>query len=306
MPVEMSDATAVWYGDKLYVGGTSDSFRHSAGLYIYTPITDMWLGLMDTPVYWFALTTYHSQLVLVGGREYRDKDEFTNKLWTLNEHGQLQHRWQETLPPMRSKRHSACAVNYRDHLLVAGGVVLDGISNNVEVYDGTCSHWSFTQPLPVGYYNLKSAILDDSEQPIGKCWCLMGGSGHNLEEEKAVYYASLDSLVACSIPSETSPPSPVWKRLTDAPNPFDNTAVFGSRLIAVGGEGALSSTSTVHAYSFQTNSWIHVGDIPFGVSSTCSVVLPKRGELMVVGRCPMDPVRNVMKAKIKGKSQGCI
>ena len=291
----MSDATAVWHGEELYVGGTSDSFRHSAGLYIYTPTTDMW-DLMDTPVYWFALTTYHSQLMLVGGREYSPSNEFTNELWTLSEDGQ----WQETLPPMISKRHSACAVSYGvNHLLVAGGVVLDGISNTVEVYDGTYSHWSFAQPLPMGYYNLKSAILDDSEQPVGKCWCLMGGSGHDLEE-KAVYYASLDSLVASSMPSETSQPLPVWKRLTDAPNPFDSTAVFGSRLIAVGGEGILSSTSTVHAYSFQTNSWIHVGDMPFGVSSTCSVVLPT-GELMVVGGFPMDPVRNVMKAEIKGK-----
>ena len=86
------------HGEKLYVGGTSDSFRHSAGLYIYTPTTDMW-DLVDTPVYWFTLTTYHSLLMLVRGREYSFSNEFTNELWTLSEHGQ----WQETLPPMISK-----------------------------------------------------------------------------------------------------------------------------------------------------------------------------------------------------------
>ena len=294
----MSDATAVWLGGKLYVGGgTSDCFRLTAMLYIYTPTADMW-DFMDTPVYWFALTTYHFQLVLIGGKESSSNDEFTNKLWTLSEHGQ----WQETLPHMISKRHSACAVSYgANHLLVAGGIVLEGISNTVEVYDGEWSRWLFAQSLPFGYYDLKSVILDDinSEQPVNKCWYLMGGCGC---EERAVYYATLDSLVATTMPSETLQPSPsIWKRLTDAPNPFNSTAVFGTRLINVGGKGISSSTSTIHAYSFQTNSWIHVGDMPFGASSTCSVVLPT-GELMVVGGNPSDPVRNVMKAEIKGNN----
>ena len=64
----MSDAQAVWLGDKLYVGGgwTSGSRRDIAKLYIHTPTTDTWSHI-NTPVYYFALVTYHSQLVLVGG-----------------------------------------------------------------------------------------------------------------------------------------------------------------------------------------------------------------------------------------------
>ena len=69
--MRMNSAQAVWLGDKLCVGGgeTSGSERDHARLYIYTPTTDMW-GTMDTPVCWFTLTIYHSQLVLVGGLEY--------------------------------------------------------------------------------------------------------------------------------------------------------------------------------------------------------------------------------------------
>ena len=146
LPVGMSNArAAVWYGDKLYVEGySSENYRDEARLYIYTPTTDAWDTPIDTPVYWFSPTTYHSQLVLVGGREYvseNDEGTLTRKLWTLSEHGQ----WQEALSPMRTRRHSVCTVSYGDHLLVAGGIASDGISNVVEVFDGHC--WLFAQPL---------------------------------------------------------------------------------------------------------------------------------------------------------------
>ena len=287
----MNTATAVSYGDKLYVGGGYTSginFRDSARLYIYTPTTNTWDAPIDTPVYWFALTTYHSQLVLVGGKKYVDRnvlENFTNKLWTLSEHGQ----WQETLPPMRTKRSSACAVSYRDHLLVAGGATPDGSSNVVEVFNG--SEWLLTNPLLYRDNDFVSAVLDEHLY-------FMGGE----KIGKEVHYASLDSLLASCQPSETSQPSSVWKKLSDAPYEFSKAVVFGSRLIAVGG-GSSYFTSIVHAYcgSFHTNSWIHVGDMPFAVTKTCSVVLPT-GELMVVGGLNrgIRYIANVLKATIKG------
>ena len=300
LPVRMSDATAVWHRDKLYVRGcvsgtsTLSLRRDSARLYIYIPATDTWDTPIDTASYLFALTTYHSQLVLVGGREYVSENvmgNITNKLWTLSEHGQ----WQEPLPPMRTKCHSACAMSYGDHLLVAGGVTLEtGISNFVEVYNG--NHWSFAQTLPISYRDLKSAILDQH-------WYLMGGViGHLLSTYKyntAVHYASIDSLIASCQPSEISQPSSVWKRLTGAPHIHSSTAVFGGRLIAVGGKNYPYDTLNIHAYSFQTNSWIHVGDTLFKSSNTCSLVLPT-GELMVVGIQKRGGMRGVVKATIKG------
>ena len=86
LPVDVGDARAVWLKDKVYVGGgaTSGSLRDHARLYVYTPATDTWSKL-DTPVYFFALTTYHSQLVLVGGKEYvggNIEGKPTSKLWT--------------------------------------------------------------------------------------------------------------------------------------------------------------------------------------------------------------------------------
>ena len=71
----MQDAQAVWLAKKLYVGGgfsvedtENYDLENNQALYVYTPTTDMW-GIIATPVYWFALTTYRSQLLLVGGDE---------------------------------------------------------------------------------------------------------------------------------------------------------------------------------------------------------------------------------------------
>ena len=70
----MKDATAVWHKKKLYVGGnTEKTYEDDASLYVYTPTTDTWdMNMYYTPVRSFSLTTYHSRLVLIGGKELYD------------------------------------------------------------------------------------------------------------------------------------------------------------------------------------------------------------------------------------------
>ena len=267
LPVGMRDAQAVRLEDKLYVGGgqTSRSDRDAARLYIYTPTTDTW-NHINTPVYWFALVTYHSQLVLVGGREYVGKGRggpVTNKLWTLTEHDQ----WRETLPPMTTNHYGPVAVEFADNILVAGGK--DDKRRKfdiVEVYNG--HHWAEAQYLPKPCYWMKSTVLNGH-------WYLMGGYGQGRE----VYYASLDSLAASCQPVE-KPLSSVWKRLPDVPHRCSSTTVFGNRQIAIGG-GIPSHSLSIHAYSPQTQSWVHVGDMPVGLGFTCTAIL-STGELMVI------------------------
>ena len=278
----MNDATAVWHRDKLYVGGgfTPTHEIDDARLYIYTPSTSSW-NMLDTPVYWFTLTTYNSKLVLVGG--HVPGVLYSNKLLTLTEYSQ----WQETLPPMAIERSHTCVINYKEHILVAGGKTLDGFTNIVEVYNGNC--WSFAQFLPKECSSLKSAVLDEH-------WYLMGGfDGWGV----AVHYAFLDSLLASCQSSEISQPSSIWKRLTDVPYQYSSPAVFGCRLIAIGGERVFPTipTSTIHAYCFNTNSWIHIGDVPFPVTDACSIVLPTK-ELVIVSGYRES---HVLKAKVKGQ-----
>ena len=268
-PVNVGSAKAVWLKDKVYVGGGSTSGGtgsrgDAARLYIYSPATDTWTTL-DTPVCWFALTTYHSQLVLVGGSE--QFEDITNKLWTLSEDGQ----WQETLPPMPAPCGIfASAVSHGDHLLVIG--IGDYFNNKVYVYNG--HHWASAQHPPQKLYFTNSTVYNGH-------WYLIGPE-HYFSLPTYVYSCSLDSLLASCQPSETSQPSSVWKRLTDVPSRGCYPAVFGNRLVAVG-ESSLTTTS-LHAYSSLTQSWVHVGDILVTLLSSdtlCAVLLPSN-ELMIV------------------------
>ena len=259
VPRYVGDAQAVWLKDKVYVGGQRDASR----LYIYTPATDTWTTL-DTPVYDFALTTYHSQLLLVGGWN-RFEQPLANKLWTLSEDGQ----WQESLPPIPTLFIHVSAMSHGDHLLVIGG---NDYNNRVYVYNG--HHWASAQHL--------SPRLDFIVPTVFNGHLYLMGRENYLSQQMYVYSASLDSLLASCQPSETSQPSSLWKRLTDPPSGRCYPAVFGNRLVAVVGGG---STTSLHAYSSLTQSWEHIGDAP--VSSNliffCAVVLPSN-ELMIVGK----------------------
>ena len=278
LPVGIHGAKAVFFEGNLYVGGgvTTDDpeikLRDGASLYIYAPTADLWEAV-DTPVSLFALTTYDSQLVLVGGVEYVGESQpgpLTNKLWTLSP----QEQWQETLPPMKRKRYGASAVSYGDHLLVVGG------ESTLEIYSGR--YWVETKcPLSRECWDMKSTVLNGH-------WYLMGG----YEQEEEVYYASLDSLVQAS---EALHPPPIWKRLPDVPNELCSCAVIDGQLISVGGYQPL--TSKICLYSPHTQSWVYLGDMPIELCNTCTIQLPT-GELMVIGGLP--ETTKVYKFIIKG------
>ena len=70
---------------------------------------DSW-EVIDSPNFWPALTTYHDQLVLVGGNgdDDSDDDELTNRLWVLQDGLRT---WTQPLPPMPTRRRGASAVS---------------------------------------------------------------------------------------------------------------------------------------------------------------------------------------------------
>ena len=239
---------AVCLGDKLYFGVDK--------LLIYTHTTDTW-AIKDTPVCYFALVVYHSQLVLVGG--VMTDGSVTNKLWTLDRHNQFK----ETLPPMTVRRRGASAVEYSNNIIVACGQDDQWRSTDiVEVYNG--HHWAIAQSLPIAYYGMNIAILN------GHLY-LAGGVGQG----KQVYYASVESLIASCQPSGRHLPS-VWSRHAVASYESSSLVAFGNRLLAIG-------YNTIRAYSPYSQSWIHVADKPGGDSGEAAAVLPS-GDLMVAGR----------------------
>ena len=256
MPLGMSDAQAVVLGDKVYVGGGDSTYDISqAVLLIYDCHDDSWKTL-DTPTVNYALTTYNSQLVLVGGRDPNSK-HVTNQLWALDE----QWHWTQSLPPMTTKRSRASAVSINHYLIVAGGLDDDlGPLDVVEVYDG--QYWRKAQSIPKASFSMKSCLLKG-------IWYLAGGE---------IIYTSLYSLIAATS-SEVVRQTSVWKELPNVPIKWSTLVTIGKHLATVGG---FSFSSAIHVFSFSTNSWVYVGNLPVASHSTCTVVL-STGELLVVG-----------------------
>ena len=232
--------------------------RDDARLYSCKPGSDGSWTATDTPTYTYALTTYDSHLLLVGGREY-PSEQVTNKINTM-----IDGEFKELLPRMKEKRWSSSVVSSGSVLAVAGGDGGSGPLSSVEVYYN--GQWTAGQSLPGACSNMKSVFHGDK-------WILIGPGGYKLGIK--VYCVSLQSLVSGT---EQSP----WEILPDVPFPYSAVAVVGSRILSIGGGDYLSRTTSIYAYSPDTQSWIHVGDLPTPLRRTCAIVVPS-GELIVFG-----------------------
>ncbi len=216
---------------------------------------------VETPTYSGALTTYHSQLVLIGGVE-ASSDEVTNNLW-LSDLGTVIYWNSSLLPPMPTRRHNSSAVTTGtpESIIVAGGEeedddVLDTVEALVQ------EQWSTCQPLPKPCSYIESTIRN------GKLY-LMGG----IRQGYAVFYCDLVSLISSSQCEQTLATS-LWNQF-DA---YERTLIplsMGQHLIAM-------SRNTINAFSPPTKSWIRVEDLPVGVTSKAAIVLPN-GVLFMIG-----------------------
>ena len=95
------------YSTKCVVLGEKIYMSSNTRLYVSTDLNS-WTELPELPAYLGTLTTYRSQLVMVGGEDYTNKaTKATNKLWTLSEAGV----WEESLPPMPTECYEPVVVS---------------------------------------------------------------------------------------------------------------------------------------------------------------------------------------------------
>ena len=137
-----------------------NTFPKSSSLFVYNITRDSW-DTLDTPTEGYALVTYLSQLVLVGGTDPATGWP-TNQLWVLNNND----NWTQPHNPMPTSRLGASAVSVGKHLIVAGGFGDLNSLDVVEVYDG--HQWKRAQYLPRACYWMKSALHKGN-------WYLVGG-----------------------------------------------------------------------------------------------------------------------------------
>ncbi len=216
---------------------------------------------VETPTSYSALTTYHSQLVLIGGME-ASSYEATNKLW-ISEHDAIMNWKSSLLPPMPTRRYRSSAVTTGtpESIIVAGGqredrTYLDTVEAFVQ------EQWSTCQPLP------KPCLMTNSTIHNGKLY-LMGG----IHQGYAVFYCDLVSLISSSQCEQTLATS-LWNKF-DACETDSIPVSMGQHLIAMG-------ENTINAFSSPTKSWIRVEDLPVGVICSAAIVLPN-GVLFMIG-----------------------
>ena len=272
LPLGVWGAQAVILRNKVYMGG-GETLDKSSGTEYTILIHDITRGSwrsIRSPTRWSALTTYHDQLVLVGGGE-ASSAKVTNNLWTLQED---EHTFTQTLPPMPTARYGASAVSTDNYLIVAGG--RDSNHCNLDVVNVYISpQWMTTDALP------KKCCYMKATNHSGYYY-LMGGNGQNRS------YTYLPSLIAKATQHPLSSPrhslqQSAWKTLPDVPCEWSSTGIFGGFLVAVGGrdpEGMESSS--LYTYSSPTNTWLHYGEISVAIVHTCTITLPT-GEMMVNG-----------------------
>lgn len=268
----MRNPHAVWLKDKLYVGGgkTQLGAATDAQLYVYRSTSDQWTSIYS-PVYWFALTTYRSQILLIGGRKYYfrprayavatgytdssrnyARPDVTNCIETLSNGRCIQ----STLANLNIKRHSASAVNSDNWLIVIGGLESRGKLANVELYDGL--NWSVIQHISNLSYSKRCVILNEKVY-------VMGGY-----EKKMVYSTSLTSIntgIQCA-----------WDKLPTLAESASTIVSYNNYLLAIGEGG------NIFVYSHDVEVWVHIGRGFTADHDDICAAVDSAGVLIVIGR----------------------
>ena len=276
LPMNIFDAQNLFVGDRLFVGSGLTSLQkglhNNEQIFVFSANLDL-LSVWNTPTYHYALTTYNSHPVLVGGMS-----SFTNKLcnqlWIRNE---VKGIWDPLLPPMPTARSYSSAVNTgsTECIVVAGGRGKTGPVDVVEVLKE--GQWLTLQPLPAPCWNMVSTLHN-------RKWYLNSSKGY-------MFCCNLESLL---IDYEQS--SDVWSKIDNNVINF-SIASFGQQLITIG-RSRLVPTS-IHALSPLTQSWVHVGDMPEELFYSSIIVLPTK-ELVVIREGGGDG--SVLKASLTSES----
>ena len=220
------DTSTVVLDDKLYLGVTCD------GGMVLEFSTDLaaWKVLPLPPAVHFGLSTYHSQLVLVGG--WLNGTTLSNKLWVYDNDA-----WHCSLPPMPTCRYYPVVVNTGtpEYLVVAGG--------------RQCCAEQAVEVLMEGQWVSCAPLYSKPRDG-----CIHNG---NLYFSSSVVYCQLESLVkACVQPDDVSDTGELWNCLP-CPDAYYIMA-YGKFLIC------LTSSGDLHALSPDTGSWVHVGRLDTG------------------------------------------
>jgi hypothetical protein len=259
------------------------------GILMYECDSDSWAKVKLPTKGSYGISTYRSQLVLVGGLDPTTQ-QATNKVW-VSDDGR---KWEPSLPPLPIASGNPLVVNTGspECLIVIGGQIVE---NCIDVHVLMCEQWMPAQPLPLYRVLVNSSRNDDL-----RGYTILNRNLLVLKSLRPSICCNLDALLAtvssgflketsCSFKS-------VWRRF-DIPGCGFNLLCLENCVTIVGASSNFYSCGTamqhlyrfplplkIYAYSPSTQNWIQVGDIPHSYPC-CSLahgsLLSLRGELVV-------------------------
>ena len=269
MPFTMYDyIQSVEVEGTVYVGGgrgrLADEINNNYIVMAYDTQSCKWHTLPTYSAKWFAMTTIHNKLVLVGGsRIVRDVDQLG--VWQTDSN-----QWTRPFPPMPTPRSSPSATSYKHWLVVAGGSRLKMLSS-VEVLNIDNNQWSTGPSIPTPSQSMKSTT-------IGGTWYLMGGYDASGDTTSG-YYISLEALASHSAKDGSN----LWRKLPSPNYSCSCLLNIEGSLLAFGGRDREKQcgVSTIQRYVPETNTWIAAGELPL-VVYTCTCIMTS-GKLYMIG-----------------------
>lgn len=295
LSVEASKSKCIFLDGRICVGGgaTLSEYPDRAKLFVSTPDLSSWITV-TTPVQEYSLSTYRSQLVLIGGIESSTR-QITNKLYSADSIGKVTAKscvkdtvmldWQLSLPPMPTVRFSAGAVNTGspEYLIVAGGVGSDfEMLDTVEVLVG--EQWATVRPFPVKCHQMKGICHS------GRVYFLVNKLYTHYEEVDVGFSSDIKSLLLGCSP---------WTKF-HMPLSCACAVSFGEQFVAFGARA-------LYAYSEFTRGYVYVASFPLELFSVGNSVVLPTGELVVLpgGYRKRRGQERVVKASLKSMKLQC-
>ena len=184
MPFSMSNSIqSVEVDGTVYVGGGyADRAEDEYIVMTYDMQSCKWHTLPLYSARYFAMTTIHNKLILVGGYRANYVDQLG--MWKTDSN-----QWTRPFPPMPTPRSYPSANSYKHWLVVAGGLGKVSLST-VEVLDIDNKQWSTAPSTPITWHSMKSTIISDT-------WYLKEGRQYATATTD-LYSVSLEALVSHS------------------------------------------------------------------------------------------------------------
>ena len=250
------------------MGGGFDTKRLLYIINCYDPVNNSWSSPINTPYYYFAMTTLNNRLLIAGGLDKHNKR--SNQIFTMDA-GVL-----ENITKMTTARSSAVAAGHQGMLIITGGVDDKAMRlSSTELFDSNNHQWYTCSDLPKPHSGLQSVIIDNILYLLG---------GDVVEKDRSgspmVFTAPLDKLSRHQLKWRTNQDTP-WGR--SAP-----VSIYGTHLLMVGGikktGNGFTRSSDIYKLNKGTDSWEAMGHIPSARCSSAAVSTAENKVIVIGGR----------------------